>query len=525
MISGVASTPTITENGVEVSVGIQGINTGSAWYWSLGSTSITQDPSGSPLSSSVTLSVTAPLFEEGIVAEENAAAVLLRQEVESGTGLYENVIQQDNPATETEGQTLAAAIAGQYGEIPRRIEIKTYRPGLKIGQKVNVKLSLFGIVDEPFCISDVQITTDGNLLLWTVTAVGSPLINWDYRSTIATLRPATGGGGGGGGVPSPQMYWRTIDVNNTAVGLNIAPNLNVQGTGKGIKIIGVLRQPISADLVVRVNVAGDELGTLTIPAATPVKTKVETPIVNKTLVQDTVMTWDIVSSDGSRDSNSIASVTVEWGSVTQISIMGEWKGPWDMSANYALGDTVQFDGSSYISLQDDNSGNTPDPGGTAWWDLVALKGDPGTGVPAGGTTGQVLTKVSDADFDVDWEDIPEVLTTKGDLETVSLSGSPAAASIVRFPVGSNGDVLTADSTQDTGLAWQPTKIEVQSEGISIGTQHAINFIAGAGITISVVNDPVNGRVNIIINAGASPTVSTSAWTLLGWSPVVGGVNG
>ncbi len=215
--------------------------------------------------------------------------------------------------------------------------------------------------------------------------------------------------------------------------------------GKGIKIAGVLRDAISADLVVRVNAAGVELGTLTIPAATAIKTKVETPITDKTLVEGTIITWDIVSSDSSRDTNSIASITVEWGSVTQVTIMGQWRNDWDPSADYALGDTVAFDGSSYISLQDGNTANdplsspafTPDPGGTAFWDLVALRGSPGiagTGVPAGGTTGQVLTKASNADFDTDWEDIPQVLTTKGDLETVELAGSPAASTVVRFPV-------------------------------------------------------------------------------------------
>lgn len=32
------------------------------------------------------------------------------------------------------------------------------------------------------------------------------------------------------------------------------------------------------------------------------------------------------------------------------------------------------------------------------------KGDPGVGVPPGGTTGQVLTKASDADYDTEWHD-------------------------------------------------------------------------------------------------------------------------
>jgi len=519
MSNPVAGTPTILENATPVSVGIQGINTGSAWYWSLGSTAITQDPSGSPLGPGVTLHVTAPLFVQGIVAAGNNAAQEERQQVESGTGLYESVIQQDNPATETEGETLAQAIADQYGIIPERLQIRTYRPGLKIGQNVTVTLAKFGIDNAPFCISDVEISTDDNVLLWTVTLVGSPLINWDYRSTLATLRPGGGGGGSGAGSrPMPQMFWRTIDINDSTPGVNIAPNLTVQGTGRGIKIAGVLRTAISADLVVRVNVAGVELGTLTIPAATPVKTKVETPIPTKQLVEGTIMTWDITASDSSKDINSIASITVEWGSVTQITIMGQWKGPWDSGATYILGDTVSSDGSSWISLQDGNTNHLPETS-PLFWDLVALHGSPGIGVPAGGTTGQILAKASNADYDDEWIDATDALplTTKGDLVTYGPAGSPAVNQAVRFPVGTNGKVLTADSTQTDGLLWRLAQIEAQLAGATIGVRPIFNFISGSGVTITVVDDPGNSRVNITVSANISPSGgSVPAWDMIGW---------
>jgi hypothetical protein len=526
MANPVASTPTITENGTPVSVGVLGINTGSAWYWNQGSTAITQDPAGAPLSPSVTLAVTAPLFVQGIVASANAAAQEERQEVESGTGLYEAVIQQDNPATATDGETLAAAIAGQYGVIPKRIQIKTYRPGLKIGQNISVTLSIFGLSAAPFCISDVEITTDDNVILYTVTMVGSPLINWDYRATLATLRPGTGGNGIGGGQPGPQMYWRTIDINDTTPGTNIAPNLTNQGTGRGIKITGVLRKAISADLVVRVNSGDAVLGTLTIPAATPIKTKVETAITDQNLVSGATMTWDITGGDSQQDKNGVATVTVQWGVVTQVQVMGQWMGPYSPSADYKQGDAVSFDGSSWISLQDANSGNQPDTS-PAFWDIVALRGSPGIGVPAGGTTGQVLGKLSNTDYDDGWIDVAAALplTTKGDLLTYGPAGSPVVNQPVRFPVGSNGKVLTADSAQPDGIVWDLATIETESEGIPIGTRPILNFIAGTGITITITDDPGNNRVNITISATLSPSGGSSGlWTLLGFGPVVGGIS-
>lgn len=36
------------------------------------------------------------------------------------------------------------------------------------------------------------------------------------------------------------------------------------------------------------------------------------------------------------------------------------------------------------------------------------QGDPGPGVPPGGTTGQMLRKASDADYDTEWTDVPGV---------------------------------------------------------------------------------------------------------------------
>jgi hypothetical protein len=73
----------------------------------------------------------------------------------------------------------------------------------------------------------------------------------------------------------------------------------------------------------------------------------------------------------------------------------------------------------------------------------------------GGTTGQVLAKASNTDLDFSWvaqDDANAIqntqLTAKGALISAFSAGTPAT-----LTVGTNGQVLTADSTAATGLAW------------------------------------------------------------------------
>jgi hypothetical protein len=95
----------------------------------------------------------------------------------------------------------------------------------------------------------------------------------------------------------------------------------------------------------------------------------------------------------------------------------------------------------------------------------------------GGTTGQVLAKASGTDLDFSWVAQDDsnaiqnaIVDAKGDLIAATANDTPA-----RLAVGTNGQVLVADSTAATGLKWAAasagalTLIKTQTIGSAVSS--------------------------------------------------------
>jgi len=128
----------------------------------------------------------------------------------------------------------------------------------------------------------------------------------------------------------------------------------------------------------------------------------------------------------------------------------------------------------------------------------------------GGTTGQVLAKASGTDLDFSWVAQDDsnaiqnaIVDAKGDLIAATAADTPA-----RLAVGTNGQVLTADSTAATGLAWATpasgggmTLLQtVTLSGTSTTTSSFSTAYKSLVLHFYGVTTTINGSINIRVNS-------------------------
>ena len=122
----------------------------------------------------------------------------------------------------------------------------------------------------------------------------------------------------------------------------------------------------------------------------------------------------------------------------------------------------------------------------------------------GGTTGQVLSKTSGTDMDFTWitsDDANAIQNTivdaKGDLITATAADTPA-----RLAVGTNGHVLTADSTAATGIKWAASPssgklLQVVNVTYSTTTTVASTTYTDSGLTATITPSSATSKVLVL----------------------------
>jgi hypothetical protein len=123
----------------------------------------------------------------------------------------------------------------------------------------------------------------------------------------------------------------------------------------------------------------------------------------------------------------------------------------------------------------------------------------------GGTTGQVLSKASNTDMDFSWVAQDDsnaiqnaIVDAKGDLIAATAADTPA-----RLAVGTNGQVLTADSTAATGLKWATTTTTAGLTLISTASFSAVSSVSLATDSFTSTYDNYKLVINISSLSGSN----------------------
>lgn len=139
----------------------------------------------------------------------------------------------------------------------------------------------------------------------------------------------------------------------------------------------------------------------------------------------------------------------------------------------------------------------------------------------GGTTGQVLSKATNTDMDFTWVAQDDsnaiqnaIVDAKGDLISATAADTPA-----RLAVGTNGQVLTADSTAATGLKWATAAaggkvLQVIMGTYATETSSSSSTFADTGLTATITPSSSSSKVLVLVaQNGCTKDVNDTAVNL------------
>ena len=138
----------------------------------------------------------------------------------------------------------------------------------------------------------------------------------------------------------------------------------------------------------------------------------------------------------------------------------------------------------------------------------------------GGTTGQVLSKASGTDMDFAWvaPDPLTILDAKGDLITATAADTPS-----RLAVGTNGQVLTADSTASNGIKWANsvgayTLLSSTTFSSSVSSM-TVSGISGGyrNLNVEIIGPSISGGTNSELRMYVGSSSNSIATSFVNWA--------
>ena len=159
------SAPTVTVSGVVQTVGIRGTDTGKAFYWQSGSTSISQDPNATKIASGVILTFVYIGTYVGTVTRDNTAEQAARAAIEGNSGIVEVIIDGATifgsriQVTAPQAQVYGDGYLARFGNNNAvTLSCTTSRAGLAKGMLLPVQIPEHGLINRQLLITRLVTT-------------------------------------------------------------------------------------------------------------------------------------------------------------------------------------------------------------------------------------------------------------------------------------------------------------------------------------------------------------------------------